>query len=34
MVKGRQRAQPLANDELQMRAFWRKRHELITRAQP
>jgi len=32
--RGMKRAQPLANDELQMRAFWRKWHELMTLSQP
>ncbi len=32
--RGMTRKQPLANDELQMRAFWRKWHELITLSQP
>jgi hypothetical protein len=28
--RGMKRAHPLPNDELQMRAFWRQWHELIT----
>lgn len=32
--RGMQRAQPLANDELQMRVFWHQWHALITRSQP
>lgn len=32
--RGMTREQPLANDELQMRAFWRKWHERITPSQP
>ena len=32
--RGMRRAQPLANDELQMRAFWRKWHKLITLSEP
>lgn len=32
--RGMQRAQPLNNDELQMRAFWRQWYELITLAEP
>ncbi|MBI3326461.1 MAG: aromatic ring-hydroxylating dioxygenase subunit alpha, partial [Nitrospinae bacterium] len=31
--RGMKREQPLANDELQMRAFWRKWHELIMLSQ-
>jgi p-cumate 2,3-dioxygenase subunit alpha len=32
--RGMKRAQPLNNDELQMRAFWRKWHELMTLSEP
>src|SRR6266511_387789 len=32
--RGMRREQPLANDELKMRAFWRQWHELITLSQP
>ena len=31
--RGMKREQPLANDELQMRAFWRRWQELITLSQ-
>jgi hypothetical protein len=30
MSRGMKREQPLQNDELQMRAFWRRWHELMT----
>jgi hypothetical protein len=32
--RGMKREHPLTNDELQMRAFWRKWHELITLSEP
>jgi phenylpropionate dioxygenase-like ring-hydroxylating dioxygenase large terminal subunit len=32
--RGMKREHPMTNDELQMRAFWRKWHELITLAEP
>lgn len=32
--RGMKRAQPLNNDELQMRAFWRKWHELMMLSEP
>lgn len=34
MSRGMKRAQPLVDDELQMRAFWRQWHTLMLRAQP
>jgi p-cumate 2,3-dioxygenase alpha subunit len=34
MSRGMKRAQPLVDDELQMRAFWRQWHALMLRAQP
>ena len=34
MSRGMKRQHPLHNDELQMRAFWRRWHELITLAEP
>ena len=33
MSRGMKREQPLQNDELQMRAFWRRWHELMTLSQ-
>jgi p-cumate 2,3-dioxygenase alpha subunit len=34
MSRGMKRAQPLVDDELQMRAFWRQWHTLMLRVQP
>lgn len=34
ILRGMQRAEPWANDELQMRAFWRRWHALVQQPRP